>query len=98
MFIRTVACYEYALREEAILEYARGAGGRLFFDGTVCAVRAVYRPNAMLSRVALDLYRDLETGLYVRTQGCLSLALAEEALVYEDRVYFSDREVCDLQP
>jgi hypothetical protein len=102
--IITRYCYEYVYSQRAVLRYdGRGSlNNRLIFDSalssTSCDVAGIYTPNATLSRVGRDLYRDLNSDTYLETSLCLSLALAEDALVLRNRVIFIDsREECDLR-
>jgi hypothetical protein len=102
LVIITRGCHEYVYGEGAVLRYnGRGGGNnRLLFEnalGGSCPVAGVYEPNATLSRAGNDLYRDLNTGRYLETALCLSLALASDALVLRNRVIFLDaREECVL--
>jgi hypothetical protein len=100
LVILTRYCYVYVYSQLAILDYERGSAlNELIFPSPLrerCAVQGVYAPNAALTRVAYNLYRDDDSGRYVRTQMCLALALSEDAVVLRDRVIFLDsREVCD---
>jgi hypothetical protein len=89
LVILTRYCYEYVYSQDAVLDYARGSGGNLYFDGSSsCEVAGVRKSNARLSRVNNDLYKDELSGGYLRTSLCLELALGEEALVLQDRVIF----------
>lgn len=97
VLILTRGCYEYVYWEDAVLRWD-GYGGRLLFStsNSTCDVRALYRPNASLTRVEHDLYRDARTGYYLRTRFCYVYAYLEDALVLDGEVIFIDsRDQCD---
>jgi hypothetical protein len=68
----TIACYEYVYWDNAVLlvDTARRTGELVFSNGRRCSIHSAYRPNATLSLVADDLYRDSQSGSYVRTFAC----------------------------
>ena len=99
--VTTRYCYEYVYFRDGILDFEPGAyAGRLYFgeQSSSCEVAGVAQPNASLTRVRDNLYRDELSGRFVRTSLCLALALGEESLVLDDRVIFlMSAEECDRQ-
>jgi hypothetical protein len=96
LVVLTRYCYEYVYYQDAVLDYTAGMGGTLYFGrSSSCDVAGVAKPNAQLTRVRDNIYRDDMSGGYLRTSLCLSLALGEDALVLNDRVIFlSSHEEC----
>jgi hypothetical protein len=90
VYIVTRSCYEYAYGQSAVLDYEQGtSGNRLLFSRTdECRVEGVYRPNANLTRVGDDLYRDLNSGRYIKTFACYEYSYGEDAIVRESDIIF----------
>lgn len=56
-----------------------------------------YRPNANLTRVAQDLYKDTYTGGYLRTMYCYEYVYYQDAIVFSNKVIFTSGGSCDLR-
>jgi hypothetical protein len=97
IYIITRLCASLALGDDALLEV--GPGNQpvrlIFSDGQDCSASAVYRANAQLTRAGQDLYRDDDSGGYLRTQFCYEYVYGEDALILSDRVVFR-RSECRL--
>lgn len=88
IIIQTRYCYVYAYSEEAIFKSSGYGGEVIFFDSKdKCDVKAVFgvsnqKPGkyvVTVSREEDDWFEVFGTSSYVKTSGCLSLALGEEA-------------------
>lgn len=90
IFIHTSYCYEYVYYEESFLKM-NGYSGEIIFtnSGGKCPVKAVYGPNEQeagkysvtINREDDDWYEVWGQGIYLKTSACLSLALAEDAIL-----------------
>ena len=88
IIIQTRYCYVYAYSEEAIFKTSGYGGEVIFFDSKdKCDVKAVFgvskqKPGKFVVTVSHeddDWYEVFGTNSYIKTSGCLSLALGEEA-------------------
>ena len=88
IIIQTRYCYVYAYSEEAIFKTSGYGGELIFFDSKdKCDVKAVFgvskqKPGKYVVTVSHeddDWYEVFGTNSYIKTSGCLSLVLAEEA-------------------
>jgi hypothetical protein len=99
LVIVTQMCLSLALGDDAILNYSQAslANSIRFGDGTRCQVVGVYAPNANLTRVGDDLYKDTGGGGFLKTQFCYAYVYSEDALVLRNRVIFiNSGESCEL--
>ena len=90
IFVRTRYCYEYLHYENSLLRMY-GSSGEIIFtrSGGKCDVEAVYgrslpeagKYSVTIFREDIDWYQIWGYGMYVKTTGCLSLALGEEAIL-----------------
>lgn len=90
IFIHTRYCYEYVYSESSFLKM-RGYSGEIIFtdSGGKCDVKAVYGPSDQkLGKYSVTINRDDDDwyeiwgqGIYIKTSGCLSLALGEDAIL-----------------
>ena len=90
IFIHTRYCYEYVYYEESFLRM-NGYSGEIIFtnSGDKCNVKAVYGPSEQeagnysvtINREDDDWYEIWGEGIYIKTSACLSLALAEDAVL-----------------
>lgn len=90
IYIQTRYCYEYVYSENAFLKMHGYTGEIIFLDsGGKCDVKAVYgRSKQSAGKYAVTINREDDdwyeiwgTGIYIKTSGCLSLALGEEAVL-----------------
>jgi hypothetical protein len=90
ILIVTRFCYEYVYYADAILKMSGYTGEIVFVDEEeTCRVKAVYGKadvdpgtyKVTVSRESDDWYSIFGTDLFLRTSMCLSLALAEEAVL-----------------
>lgn len=90
IFVHTRYCYEYVYYENAILKMNGNYGEIVFIDsGEKCDVSAVYGQSdqppgnysVTISRKDNDWYEVWGSDVYIKTSGCLSLALGEEAIL-----------------
>lgn len=88
IIIQTRYCYVYAYSEEAIFKTSGYGGEIIFFDSKdKCDVKAAFgvskqKPGKYVVTVSHeddDWYEVFGTNSYIKTSGCLSLALGEEA-------------------
>lgn len=112
ILIRTRACYEYAIADDAVLAM-RGPAGTLVFldDKESCDVEGVYASaNEAAGKYSVSVSQDDDdwyaidgTRLHVRTSMCLNLALGSDALLKLDgpgtgTLYFlDDNDHCDVE-
>lgn len=90
IIVQTRYCYVYGYSEDALLKSA-GYGGEVIFFGSrdKCDVKAVFgaakqKPGKYTVRVSHeedDWYEVFGTSTFIRTSGCLSLVLGQEALL-----------------
>ena len=90
IFIHTRYCYEYVYSENSFLKM-RGYSGEIIFtdSGDKCDVKAVYgaleqtpgKYSVTINREDDDWYEIWGQGIYIKTSGCMSLALGEEAFL-----------------
>ena len=89
-FIHTRYCYEYVYYESSFLKMNGYSGEIIFIDsGGKCDVKAVYGPIELqagkyavtVNREDDDWYEVWGQGVYIKTSGCLNLALGEEAVL-----------------
>jgi len=109
--IHTRYCYVYAYSEEAIFKESGYSSEIIFFDSKDrCDVKAVFgqseqkpgKYEVMVSREDDDWYEVFGTNSYIKTSGCLSLALAEEAYLSIassgfGRLRFNDGSDCTVE-
>ena len=90
ILIETRYCYVYAYSESAILKYTGLGGDLIFLDSKdKCDVKAVYGATSpkpgkyavTVSREEDNWYHVFGTNTYIKTYACLSLALAEDAVL-----------------
>jgi hypothetical protein len=90
IYIHTRYCYEYVYSESAFLKMSGYSGEIIFLDsGGKCDVKAVYGPSEQktgkytvtINREDDDWYEIWGSGIYIKTSGCLSLALGQEAVL-----------------
>lgn len=90
-FIHTRYCYEYVYYESSFLKMSGYSGEIIFTEsGGRCGVEAVYAPSEQkagkyavtINRKDNDWYDIWGRGIYIKTSGCLSLALGEEAILF----------------
>ncbi len=90
IYIHTRYCYEYVYSENAFLKMNGYSGEIIFLDsGGKCDVKAVYglseqKPGkyaVTINREDDDWYEIWGEGIYIKTSGCLSLALGQEAVL-----------------
>jgi len=88
IIIQTRYCYTYAYSEEAIFKQSGYGGEVIFLDSKdKCDVKAAFgvskqKPGKFVVTVSHeddDWYEVFGTNSYIKTSGCLSLALGEEA-------------------
>lgn len=88
IIIQTRYCYVYAYSEEAIVKTSGYGGEVIFFESKdKCDLKAVYGVSEQppgnylvtVSREDDDWFEVFGTNTYIKTSGCLSLALGEEA-------------------
>jgi hypothetical protein len=90
IFIHTRYCYEYVYYESSFLKMS-GYSGEIIFtnSGGKCDVKAVYGSSEQeageyavtVNREDDDWYEVWGQGVYIKTSGCLSLALGEKAVL-----------------
>ena len=89
-YIQTRYCYEYVYSESAFLKMSGYTGEIIFLDsGGKCDIKAVYGPieqspgkfAVTINREDDDWYEIWGKGIYIKTSGCLSLALGQEAVL-----------------
>ena len=90
IYIHTRYCYEYVYSESAFLKMSGYSGDIIFLDsGGKCDVKAIYGPSEQkpgeytvtINREDNDWYEVWGTGIYIKTIGCLSLALGQQAVL-----------------
>ena len=90
IYIHTRFCYEYAYSERAFLKMSGYSGEMIFLESDEeCPVKAVYgsidqEPGeyvVTISREDDDWYEILGKGIYIKTSGCISLAIGEKAVL-----------------
>ena len=90
IFIATQYCYEYVYSEDSVLQFSYGSGKIIFPDeGSSCDVKAIYGVanvtagtyDITVNQDEDDWYESSDVGVYIHTDGCLSLALGEEAVL-----------------
>jgi hypothetical protein len=90
IYIHTRYCYEYVYYKSAYLRMDGYSGEIVFLDsGEECDVRSVYGPveqdagsySVTVNREDDDWYEIWGHGIYIKTSACLSLALAEDAVL-----------------
>lgn len=90
IFIHTRYCYEYVYSENTLLRMNGYSGDMIFLNsGGKCDVSAVYgetnqNPGEYLVRINRkddNWYEIWGEGVYIKTTGCLSLALGQEAVI-----------------
>lgn len=90
IIVQTRYCYEYVYNENSFLKMYGSSGEIIFIDsGGKCDVKAVYgivdqkagKYLVTISHENDDWYEIYGQGLYIKTSGCLSLALAQEAIL-----------------
>jgi hypothetical protein len=90
IYIHTRYCYEYVYSENAFLKVNGYSGEIIFLDsGGNCNVKAVYASSEQkpgkyavtINREDDDWYEIWGTGIHIKTSGCLSLALGQEAVL-----------------
>lgn len=88
IIVQTRYCYVYAYSEDAILKSSGYGGEIIFLDSKdKCDVKAVFgagkqKPGkyaVTVSREDDDWYEVFGANSYIKTEGCLSLALGEDA-------------------
>lgn len=88
LVIQTRYCYVYAYSQDAIFQTSGYGGEVIFFDSKdKCDVKAVFGASKQkpgkyvvtVSRDDDDWYEMFGTNSYIKTLGCLSLALGEDA-------------------
>lgn len=112
VFIHTRYCYEYVYGEDSLLRMSGSSGKIVFIDaGESCDVKAVYgasdqspgKYRVSVSREDDDWYEVFGTGTYIKTSMCLSLALADDAILnlsgggYGKLVFIDDDEDCTVE-
>ncbi|MBI5270766.1 MAG: hypothetical protein HY856_13935 [Burkholderiales bacterium] len=90
IIVRTRYCYVYAYSEEAILKWNGYGGELIFFDSKdKCDVKGAYGETQQnpgkfaikATREDDDWYSVFGTDLFIRTNGCFSLAMSEDSLL-----------------
>jgi len=90
IYVHTRYCYSYVYSENAFLKMNGYSGEIIFLDsGGKCDVKAVYGPSEQkpgkytvtINRENDDWYEIWGKGIYIKTSGCLSLALGQEAVL-----------------
>src|SRR5690606_38475674 len=90
IFVHTRLCYEYVYYEDALLRMYGATGEIVFIDsGSRCDVKAVYgavslEPGQYSVTIAYedsDWYEIWGQDSFIKTFGCLSLALGEDAVL-----------------
>lgn len=90
IYVQTRYCYKYVYSESAFLKMSGYSGEIIFLDsGGKCDVKTVYGPieqspgkyAVTINREDDDWYEIWGKGIYIKTSGCLSLALLQEAVL-----------------
>lgn len=90
IYVHTRFCYEYVYSERSFLRMVGYTGEIIFLDsGGKCDVKNVYGPSEQkpgnysvrINREDDDWYEIWGQGIYIKTTGCLSLALGEDAII-----------------
>ncbi len=111
VLIQTRYCYVYAYAEEAILKLPGGGGELIFLESKEkCDVKAVFsgtspKPGKYSVRVTReedDWFEVEGVNVFVKTLGCLSLALGEDSILSVDgsgagRLTIEGGEACDVE-
>ena len=88
IIVQTRSCYVYSYLEETILK-SNGYGGELIFIDSEekCDIKAVYgaaknapgKYSVTVNRESDDWYEIFGGNIFIKTSGCISLALGEDA-------------------
>lgn len=112
LFIVTKYCYEYVYYADAILRTSGVASELIFVDQhSSCMVKAVYGPaeikpgrySVTISHEDDDWYEVVGKGMFIRTSMCLSLALADEAILTTNAfgggelLFVEDEDECSVE-
>ena len=110
IFIHTRYCYEYVYYENSFLRMNGYSGEIMFIDsGGQCDVKEVYGPSdqvagkypVTISLEGDDWYEVWGQGIYIKTSGCLSIAIGESAvLVLEaggDGTIYTEHDECMVE-
>jgi hypothetical protein len=111
IILQTRYCYVYAYSEEAILKTSGYGGEVVFFESKDrCDIRAAYRASKQkagkyvvrVTHEEDDWYEVSGTDLYIKTSGCLSITLGDDAyLTISDsglgRLRFDDGNDCMVE-
>lgn len=110
VIVQTRYCYVYAYSEETILKTSGYGGEVIFLDSKDrCDVKGVFGKASKAGNYAVtvsqdgdDWYEVFGADAYIRTSGCLSLALGEEAYLKVSasgfgELQFKDGDECTVE-
>lgn len=111
IIVHTRYCYVYAYSENSILKSSGYGGEVVFLDSKEkCDVKAVYgavnqkpgKYKVNVSHEADDWYEVLGASLFIRTSGCISIALGEDAKLElagpgYGQLLFKDGQSCTVE-
>jgi len=89
VYVHTKYCYEYVYYDDAVLRMDGRKGTIVFSDGEDCQVDGVFELldqnpgnyDVNISHEEDDWYEVYAQDLFIKTSGCLSLALGEDAIL-----------------